>query len=137
LSPSGKVCKGKSKPRPRNGLDLKSIHQRLRPRQPSYLGPAEQFTPEAQGFLFQLRVSRSFGNGAVERLDQLGDGREDRAVVVGERGILQPALEGRLRGLVDLSLAAGPQMDDRRAYALVRAESTPLASEPMLLPNAM
>jgi hypothetical protein len=34
-------------------------------------------------------------------------------------------------------LAAGPQMDDWRAYALVRVESTPLASEPMLLPSAL
>ena len=81
------------------------------------------------------RLSASTSLATVEKI---------RAVVVGERGILQPAfdppresLEGRLRGLVDLSLAAGPQMDDRRAYALVRAESTPLASEPMLLPSAM
>jgi hypothetical protein len=27
--------------------------------------PAEQFTPDAQRFLFQLRVLRSFGNGAL------------------------------------------------------------------------
>jgi hypothetical protein len=81
LSPSGKVCKGKSKPRPRNGLDLKSIDQRLRPCQPSYLVPRSSSPSEAQGFLFQLSVTRSFGNGALERLDQLGHGREDRAVV--------------------------------------------------------
>jgi hypothetical protein len=33
-----------------------------------------QRTPKAQGFLFSLRVLRSFGNGALESLDQLGDG---------------------------------------------------------------
>jgi hypothetical protein len=48
---------------------------------------AEQFTPEAQRFLFQLGVPRSLGNGALERFDQLGDSRKDRAVVVGERGV--------------------------------------------------
>ena len=32
--------------------------------------------------------------------------------------------------------AAGPSIM-RRPYALVRAESTPLASEPMLLPSAL
>jgi hypothetical protein len=36
---------------------------------------------------FQFRVSRSFGNGALERLGQLGDGRKYRAVVGGERGV--------------------------------------------------
>jgi hypothetical protein len=59
------------------------------------LGPAEQFTPQAQRFLFQLRALRSFGNGALERFDQLGDSREDRAFVGGECGvtILQPAFD--------------------------------------------
>lgn len=33
--------------------------------------PAEQFTREVQGFVLQLRVLRSFGNRALERLDQL------------------------------------------------------------------
>jgi hypothetical protein len=50
---------------------------------------------KAQRFLFQLCILRSFGNGALERLDQLGDGGEDRSVVGGKRGvtILQPALD--------------------------------------------
>jgi hypothetical protein len=51
------------------------------------LGPAEQFTGQAQRFVFQLRVPRPFGNGALERLDQLCDGREYRDVVGGERGV--------------------------------------------------
>jgi hypothetical protein len=58
--------------------------------------PAEQFTPDAQRFLFQLRVLRSFGNGALEGVDQLGNSREDRTFVGGARGvtILQPAFDG-------------------------------------------
>ncbi len=51
------------------------------------LGPAEQFTSKAQRFLFQLRVVGSFWNGALQRLDELGDSREVRAVVGHERGI--------------------------------------------------
>jgi hypothetical protein len=39
------------------------------------------------GFIFALGVFRSLGNGALERLDQLGDGGEDRAVIGGERGV--------------------------------------------------
>jgi hypothetical protein len=39
---------------------------------------------------------RSFGDGALERFDQLDDGRENRAVVGCERGvaILKPAFDG-------------------------------------------
>jgi hypothetical protein len=36
------------------------------------LGSAEEFTPKAQRFLFSLRIFRPLGNGALERLDQLG-----------------------------------------------------------------
>ena len=69
---------------------------------------AEQFTPEAQRFLSQFRVLRTFGDGALERLDQLGDSREDRAVVGDERrvailqpgvGLFFPALDGFLGSL--------------------------------------
>jgi hypothetical protein len=62
---------------------------------PFVLGPAEQFTCEAQGFFLSLSVLRFFGNGALERFDQLGDSREYRTVVGGERGvtILQPAFD--------------------------------------------
>jgi hypothetical protein len=99
LSPSGKVCKGKSKPRPRNGLDLKSIDQRLRLCQPSYLVPRSSSPPRRRASFL-----RSFGNGPLERLDQLGDGGEDRAVIGGERSvtILQPAFDSFLRALVSL-----------------------------------
>jgi hypothetical protein len=58
---------------------------------------AEQFTGEAQGFVLEFCVLRSLGNGALERVDQLGDGREDRAVVVGQFGIssvCQPTFDG-------------------------------------------
>jgi hypothetical protein len=48
------------------------------------LGPAEYFPHKAQGFVFWLLVLRSLGNGALECVDQLGDGREDRAVVGGD-----------------------------------------------------
>jgi hypothetical protein len=49
------------------------------------------------GFLTRLTY-HVLGNGAPERLDQLGDSREDRAIVGGERGvtILQPAFDGFL-----------------------------------------
>ena len=61
------------------------------------LGPAEQFTRETQGFIFQRRVLRPLGNGALERFNQLGNGGEDRAVVGGERGgvagILRPEFD--------------------------------------------
>jgi hypothetical protein len=48
------------------------------------LGPAQQFTPETQGFIPQLEVAR-MRDGALQGVDQLGDGGEDRAVVRGER----------------------------------------------------
>jgi hypothetical protein len=36
---------------------------------------------------FALGVFRSFGNGARERLDQLGNGREDRAFIGSKRNV--------------------------------------------------
>jgi hypothetical protein len=57
------------------------------------LGSAEQSTREAQGFVFLLRVLRPFWNGELERSDQLGDSREDWAVV--ERRARRRRLPGR------------------------------------------
>ena len=66
------------------------------------LGPAEQFTRETQGFIFQRRVLRPLGNGALERLDQLDDGsrrsgrrrRRARRRRHPAAGAWQPALDG-------------------------------------------
>ena len=67
---------------------------------PLVLDRAEQVAPEAQGFLFSFRVFGSSWKGALARLDQLGHGRKDRAVIRGKRtvaGIFQPALDRFLR----------------------------------------
>jgi len=40
-----------------------------------------ELTSKAQVFFLSLCVLRSLGNGALERLDQLGNGRENRAVI--------------------------------------------------------
>ena len=41
------------------------------------LRPAYQLAPESQGFLFALRVLRSFRDATLESFDRLGDERED------------------------------------------------------------
>jgi len=73
------------------GLQLRGNSNRLR--------PAQRFAPEAQGFFLALCVRRSLRNGAFKSFDQLGDGREDRALVGGSRvtGILQTKLDSSFR----------------------------------------
>jgi hypothetical protein len=64
------------------------------------LGPAEQLTPEAQSSIPQFEIAR-MRNGALQGVDQLGDGGEDRAVIVDQ-------LAGS--GLCEATLDDGPAL---------------------------